>query len=412
MRTQPASLGADAPGARPGAAPRAEARRTGPLARVWLPRSLHPLAWWIWAAGLAVAATKTTNPVLLATILAVAAVVVAARRGTAPWARAFGFYLLLGGSIIALRVAFRVVLGGSTAASGRVLFTLPHASLPAWMAGVSIGGPVVFQAVLAAAYDGLRLATMLCCVGAANVLADPKRLLRALPGALYEIGTAVVIALTVAPQLIESGQRVLKARRLRGETGGRFRLLHRVVLPVLQDALARSLALAAAMESRGYARQAGVPAIGWRRASGGLLVAGSVGIAVGGYGVLAPADAGAYGGPAIAAGVVLLAAGLVAGHRRALRSRYRPDPWALPEWLVAASGVLAAAAYLAPVDAAVLQPPTSPLGVPALAVLPVLGALVAVLPAIAAPPPGARAAPPPPGARAAPPPGGRASVGG
>ena len=35
--------------------------------------------------------------------------------------------------------------------------------------------------------------TMLCCIGAANALANPKRALRVLPGALYELGTAVAV---------------------------------------------------------------------------------------------------------------------------------------------------------------------------------------------------------------------------
>jgi len=51
-----------------------------------LPRVLHPVAWWIWALGLATAASLTTNPLLLALVLGVAGIVVAARRTDAPWA--------------------------------------------------------------------------------------------------------------------------------------------------------------------------------------------------------------------------------------------------------------------------------------------------------------------------------------
>ena len=50
-----------------------------------LPRLLHPGAWWLWAAGLAVAASRTTNPLLLLLIVAVAGYVVAARRSPSPW---------------------------------------------------------------------------------------------------------------------------------------------------------------------------------------------------------------------------------------------------------------------------------------------------------------------------------------
>ena len=34
-----------------------------------LPRPLHPGAWWLWALGLATAASRTTNPLLLGLIL-------------------------------------------------------------------------------------------------------------------------------------------------------------------------------------------------------------------------------------------------------------------------------------------------------------------------------------------------------
>ena len=51
-----------------------------------LPRALHPGAWWLWALGLATAASRTTNPVVLLLVVAVVAHVVAARRTEAPWA--------------------------------------------------------------------------------------------------------------------------------------------------------------------------------------------------------------------------------------------------------------------------------------------------------------------------------------
>ena len=53
--------------------------------------------------------------------------------------------------------------------------------LPDWAAGIRLLGPVTLEALLAGLYDGLRLATMLICVGAANALANPKRLLRSVP---------------------------------------------------------------------------------------------------------------------------------------------------------------------------------------------------------------------------------------
>ena len=56
---------------------------------------------------------------------------------------------------------------------------------------------------------------MLICLGAANALANPRRLLRSMPPALHEVSTAVVVAMSVFPQLAESFVRVRRARRLR-----------------------------------------------------------------------------------------------------------------------------------------------------------------------------------------------------
>ena len=77
-----------------------------------LPRDLHPVAWWVWALGLATAASFTTNPLVLLTIVAVATLVVLARRSEQPWADAFRLYVVVAVVIVVMRVLFRVLLGG------------------------------------------------------------------------------------------------------------------------------------------------------------------------------------------------------------------------------------------------------------------------------------------------------------
>src|SRR4051794_23286275 len=248
-----------------------------------LPRSLPPGAWWLWALGLATAASRTTNPLLLALIVAVACLVVAARRPDAVWALGFRFYLYLGAVIVVMRVAFRILFGGGQ--GPHVLVALPQVPLPGWAAGITLLGPVSAESVLSGLYDGLRLATMLICLGAANSLANPKRLLKSVPSAIYELGTAVVVALSVAPQLIESVLRVRRARRLRAGPQKGAGALKGIIIPVLEDALDRSRALAAAMDSRGYGSTNGQPR-GSRRLTGGLVLGGLLGVCVGVYGLL------------------------------------------------------------------------------------------------------------------------------
>jgi energy-coupling factor transport system permease protein len=247
---------------------------------------------------------------------------------------------------------------------------------------------VTLEGTLSALYDGLRLGCLLCCIGAANTLANPKRALRILPGALYELGAAIVIALNIAPQLVESVQRVRRARKLRGGTGNGFHALRSIAIPVLEDALDRSLNLAASMDSRGYGRTAGASHRD-RRMTGALMISGMCGLCVGAYGLLNGSSEESLGLPALLAGSVLCALGLVLGGRRVRRSQYRPDPWKLPEWLVVATGIVPAAVFLAGTGYAVasLNPSTTPVSWPTLPVIPALAILVAALAGFAAPPP-------------------------
>jgi energy-coupling factor transport system permease protein len=368
-----------------------------------LPRTLHPIAWWIWAIGLATAASRTTNPLLLALILAVAGIVVAARRTEAPWARAFKWYLLFGMIVIAIRVAFRIVLGADVGPDEHVLFTVPRIPLPSFMAGVELGGAVSAQSVLAAAYDGFRLATILCCIGAANTLANPKRALRSLPAALYELGVTITVAVTVAPQLVESAQRVNRARKLRGDTLRGRHAIRGIAMPVLHDALDRSFLLAAAMDSRGYGRSSELPPR-VRRTTAALLLAGLLGLCLGTYSLLDTSTPRFLGAPTLALGIALAAAGLALGGRRIRRTQYRPDPWRFPEWSTAISGVLAAATVIAVGihDASALNPSLFPLAWPTLPIVPAVGILCALAPVALTPPPPLDARPPNRATRAAP----------
>lgn len=346
---------------------------------------MHPGAWWIWAIGLATAASRTTNPLLLGLVMVVVAHVVSARRTEAPWAKGFSAYLVLAGIVLAIRVLFRMLLDGGS--GGTVLFTLPEIPLPEAAAGIRIGGPVSLEGMLSAFNDGLRLAALLVCLGGANVLANPKRLLKAVPSALHEVGVAITVALTVAPQLVESGRRVHRARRLRGETGRRAHLFRAVAMPVMTDALDRSLLLAAAMDSRGYGRTAHVPRAA-RRVTGALLLGGLVGVCVGTYALLDTTTPRVLGAPMLLLGLAAAGTGFTISGRRVRRTRYRPDPWRAPEWGVAACGVAVAATMfaVAAVDPAAVEPSTSPPQWPPLPPLALVGLAIAMLPAWIAPP--------------------------
>lgn len=349
-----------------------------------MPRRVHPVAWWLWALGLATAASRTDNPLLLLAVVAVAILVVALRED--PHADApLTMFLALGLAAIALRVGLSILVGGG--ATGQVvLVTLPRVPLPEAAGSLRLGGPVTLEGVLAALWQGLQLAAMLAAVGAANALASPRRLLRYVPATLYDVGTAVVVALSFAPRMVVDARAVRTARRLRGHDGRGPRELARTLVPVLEAAFDRSLDLAASMEARGYGRH---PRDGGaRRWSGAVTVAGLLGLVAGVYALLDGSAGSPLGWPLLVLGVLVSTLALVLGARHDTRTRYRRDPWGWPEWGVTLAGGIPAltlvtlAARQVPgltLQAVPLTPP--PLVVPALVAI--VGAALA---AVAAPP--------------------------
>lgn len=348
-----------------------------------LPRFLHPGAWWVWALGLAAAASRTSNPLLLGLIITAAAVVVAARKPDAPWGKSFAFFIKLGIAIIVIRLVLQVIF--VTSYGTTTLFLLPVVELPSWMTGLRLGGPITIESILAAFYDGLRLATIIICIGAANSLASPTRLLKSVPAVLYEFGVSVVVALTFTPQLISDIGRVQSTRRLRGRPTRGPRAIAGAAMPVFEGALQRSITLAAAMDSRGYGRTGDAPG---RKLAAALLLAGLVAACIGVYGFVAAQAPVLMGLPMLILGLAGCIAALALAGRSAIRTRYRPDPWRISEWLVAGAGVTVAVTFVAMawLNMPGLVTSSVPPMWPSLPLLPFIGILIATTPALTSPP--------------------------
>lgn len=332
-------------------------------------RQLHPGAWWTWALLLAAAAAATTNVLVLALIASAVCVVVMTRRSDAPWALGFHQYLIVAAVILVLRIIMRLI----------------------FRYGDELG-----VALHAGAADGMRLAVMIVCIGAANALANPKQLLASLPAALYEIGTAVVIALTFFPQLVESVQRVGRARRLRSatpirtgrwrRTRSRARAVREVLLPVVEDAFDRSLQLAASMDARGYGR-AGRASRAERRRTGALLVLALIGSCVGMYATLDATSPRVLATPMLLSGLACAAFGFRSAGTRVARTRYRPHRWRLADaWVITCGGAALALVIVATrLDPAAIRPVGLALELPPLTLLPMCAALAAAGAAIERP---------------------------
>ena len=165
--------------------------------------------------------------------------------------RIFKFSLVIAGAAVAIRILTAILIG--VPMPGRTIFTLPQLQLPELFVGIRIGGPVTVDRLGGALSEALLFAALLMAFGLANAASTSTRLLRIIPSQLYGVGIAATLAATITPQLAQSVRRTRSAQLLRGQADG-LRSWRRIGTPVLEDSLARSIDLAAALEARGYGR--------------------------------------------------------------------------------------------------------------------------------------------------------------
>jgi len=147
------------------------------------------------------------------------------------------------------------------------------------MPGIRIGGAVTSERLMSALSEGVIICAIIIIFGAAASLTSPHRLLRVLPIYMYEFGVSVVIATSVVPQLVTSVARIRQAQRLRGQNTKGLASYRRVAIPLLEEALARSLDLAAAMDARGYGvsrKRSRYRPINWRALDSAVVLSGLV----------------------------------------------------------------------------------------------------------------------------------------
>lgn len=212
--------------------------------------SLHPLTWWIWALGLAISVIRFDSTVFTLVCVGVVAVIVFLNRDDAPWGKSFIWTLKVAVWILSIRTIIGVLIG--VPIPGTKLFAIPILALPSWMPGVRIGGVVTAERLSSALTEGLLICAIIVIFGAAASLTSPHRLLRVLPVYVYEFGVSVVIATSALPQLVSSVSRIRQAQKLRGQSLRGIKSWKRIAIPVLEESLAKSLDLAASMDSRGY----------------------------------------------------------------------------------------------------------------------------------------------------------------
>jgi energy-coupling factor transport system permease protein len=253
--------------------------------------SVHPASWWLLGLAGGAAATLASTGWYSGLLCALSVVMVAILRDRTRQQKSLRFYLGMSAFVIGLRVAFRLVFGDQPVGLTDL--------------GVALG-------------DGLKIAAIILCVAVANTLADPRKLLRSTPPALYQVATAIAISLNFAPQLIASLARVRRAARLRGRSKG-LGAFKSIIVPALTDALERSLQLAASMDARGFGVQSPRPRAS-RRLSLGLAGVALASVSTALF-LLLTTNEGLAATAAATAGVMALVAYLRVSGRGSTRTR-------------------------------------------------------------------------------------------
>ena len=303
-----------------------------------------PLSWWLLAVTMAIVAGISQSALTQILICSAALIFILIFREEAPWSRSVKFYLFLAGFVVIARVLFRIVFNIQNPEDTSAL------DLPGFSVNLGFGPPVELfgsigiQALAGGATDGLRLAAIILSIGMASSLANPRTLLKSTPSALYEIASAISVAINLAPQMISSLQRVRKARSLRGRSKG-LGSMAGTVIPVLEDAIDSSLSLAASMDSRGFGRRGNLSkslVISARLSSlmaVGFLSVGSFALLVG--------QTQALGGVLIAVGMVASFATIRINSKSQIRTRFEPVRFQVFDALIfTLSGTLLVGAFL------------------------------------------------------------------
>ncbi len=298
------------------------------------------LVWLLWALAAAASVQLAPNPLYVAIVVAISALVVEGHAVEGPLRGAFPVVLLAGVAFAVLRLVLTVA---TTHGTGDILFSMPEATLPTILGGFTVGGSVETPVLARAAAEGWALVGILAAFGAFNAVVSHHELVVAAPRAFYEVGLTVTVALAFVPSTVAAVGAVREADRAR--TGGRVvrrgRLLRQIV-PILETGMERAVALAESMDSRGFGHQGasrGDTAAGWLSLAALLSLGGSFIALVGRAGTVALVLALVGSGALVAA--------VATSSRASGRVRYRRRRLTTGDWTLAALVWLAPAALMA-----------------------------------------------------------------
>lgn len=212
---------------------------------------IHPIAIWVWAFSLSILQSHSTT-ISIFTILIICFFTVRTERiqteenSTNPIRIALAFSAFAA----VVRLIFGVIIG--VPQSGSILLTLPRLPLPDWLAGITIGGAVSLERLQLVGVEILKFTSVLLIFAFATYVTSVNQLMRIFMRRFRTLGTAMVISISIIPQLVGAVRRIKVAQRMRGINQTSLRNWRYIAAPVIEESLERAIDLAANLESKGF----------------------------------------------------------------------------------------------------------------------------------------------------------------
>jgi energy-coupling factor transporter ATP-binding protein EcfA2 len=147
--------------------------------------------------------------------------------------------ILLAIGFVCLRLVYAIVFGGA-GSSGSVLFALPEIQLSGSFRHITLFGAVTTTGLIQNFLTAMPFALLILGFGFASSLINPKKLFEMAAKSRWFSNAYLALAIGWAqlPALSESAKRIRLALKLRDEKG------HRLLIPILETAASRALAIA------------------------------------------------------------------------------------------------------------------------------------------------------------------------
>lgn len=301
-------------------------------------QNIHPATYWLLGLLAVVTSCLSFDPTTLGLIVALSLGIAISTRG-------FGeirIYLLLGFTIAFTRLLFAIVFNYQPS-STNLIFALPSLRINLGALGqLQLLGNVSVEAFNAAAIQALRLMAIVMSIGFSAAMANPRKLLKYTPAAFYEFAAAISVAINLVPQLTSSIKRIKQARRIKHQDRQKFLS---IVIPVLEDAVDSSLALAASMDSRGFGRNENLLPR-QRRSLRGLLLIALLALFAAVFSLLGDTSLNLVALPCTILGLLALSMNLLLASKYSVRTSARKQRFTILDYCLLSSALLACAAVI------------------------------------------------------------------